>query len=534
MMHILVLLLAILLALVSPVAAQFSTIPPWQGGLDYHNGDLVKFNGTMWICNQPTCTANVSPGSPGGGFWNAMSGVSQWRGDLTYQPGQQVMRNGTQFTALVTNTNQDPAGGVNPNWKARASTPPPAILATDIDGTGPKGADIQAAIDAAPPGGVVQLLCAAYTLTGSLSITKALTLQGCGPGGMQFPGGMGSQLIGAACCDNITVNTIYGVVLRDLVLQIATNKAGLVITTPGAVPGEGNINDRTIIERVWFRDGGWGIISAAGRVRGTLISHSYFNSQTQAGVLFQGVAHTVCNIINEPYPSCSTGTHVDNCDGGGYTITDSIFEGNASAGSDAMQFVNSAAVTLKGNQAIAWGRDVVSFTQSCFSPGPAPSQFQIVGNQFEASIGRSAIRVSGQHVGWFFGSNYLSGLTGPAVLFSSSPSAPSYQVQLTGNQLRIFGSPASTQPALSLNNVAGVSVTGNGITAGQNGTAPNGVVMTDVSLVSITGNTMGLGANVTNGFNITCTSGTSCVCAAGNILSVTGSKFPGAPATGGC
>jgi hypothetical protein len=539
MMHTLILILAILLALVSPasVAAVFPVIPLYDGSIGYQAGELVKFNGTVFICNT-SCTQGVSPADPGGQFWNAMSGANQWNSGTNYQENDMAMRAGTLYSAVL-RSGPATVGAKNPPssptyWVAAKGTNTPVISVS-----GNTGADIQAAIDAAPPGGIVQLACGAY-FNVAVSITKALTLQGCGTGGMQTnpDAGGGTRLNGQSGQNVITVNTQYGVVIRDMVLVVSPAVTGLIITTPGATPNEGNINDRSIVERVWFLGGTYGIYTADGRVRALMVSHSYFRNQTVAGFRGGGVAHTVCNFTppnpQPPYPDCPAGTHIDNCDGGGYTLSDNLFEGDLNLGpADALFFSNSAAVTATGNQIIGWGRDAMSFTQSCFPGGPAPTQFQIVGNQIEAGVGRSAIRVEGQHATWMIGDNYISGSSGPAVYFNSSGGSM-FSLNLTGNMLRIMLLNPSTQPSVQMNNVQGLSITGNSFVLGQSGTAPNAALLTNIAMASITGNNVGLGGVVVNGFNVSCTTGTSCVCAAGNTFNITGTKFPSAPATGGC
>lgn len=525
------LLLLLLLAAV-PVAAEptFNPIQDWIGiSGGWPTGSLVKFNGTVFICGTVAPT-NCTTAPDTSGEWNSMAGYRAWFTGTTYQPGQMVVRQGSTFMALKQNSGEDPAGGTNPNWASRSITAVPSNLGVANNSATLTNVEIQAAIDSAPAGGIVQLACATYTVNATITITTALTIQGCGPGGMQSEfssSAVGTQLVGAAAVNIFTVNTVKGVVFRDMVLVPGTGStSGIVITTPAPA----TINDRTIIERVWFFGGAIGVSGVAGRVRGTMISHSYFRSQRSAGVSFNGAQ-----------------TGAGACDSGGYIITDNIFEGPGGVSaptSSAMLFTNSASVTLVGNQAIAWGQDVVLFTASSCG-GPAPSEFQIIGNQFETGVaaptlgsGRSAIRFDGQFTNIFISSNYLSGTTGSAIDLIATAPNPTFSTTITGNTLRSWGASVvpSTLPALNVANAAGLSITGNNITVGQAGAATNGVLVTGGDVVAITGNNLGLGGAATNGFNLTCASGTTCVCAAGNIFSsgVT-NKFSGtASPTGGC
>jgi hypothetical protein len=169
----------------APAWAQtnFFSLQDWRSDVPedfYTNGSLVKFNGTSWICSHMT-SCPVSAGDPSVNHqWNALSGLLAWDSGVSYSPNDMIMRNGTTFSALAPNSNVDPAGGAFPTvWRARGV--PNAVTfvpagATNVSPT----FQIQAAFDATPAGGIVQFDCAAFSLSSVITVSKTLTVRGCG------------------------------------------------------------------------------------------------------------------------------------------------------------------------------------------------------------------------------------------------------------------------------------------------------------------------------------------------------------------
>lgn len=91
----------------------------------YPDGALVKFNGSVFVCAAPSsnCGFGNANAPDVNHQWNALAGVHAWDSSVTYQPNTMVVRNGNIFSAIVENINQDPAGGLNINWRARGSNP---------------------------------------------------------------------------------------------------------------------------------------------------------------------------------------------------------------------------------------------------------------------------------------------------------------------------------------------------------------------------------------------------------------------------
>lgn len=239
----------------------YLTIPDWvntAGPQVYEDKALVKFNGTVFICSNP-----VSPVVIGCGFgtanapdknhaWNALAGLQAWDSTVTYQPNTMVMRNGNLFTAIKASTNKDPANGANPDfWKARGGTPAPAIFVGPNPTTGLfTSAEINAAISAAPSGGIVQLDCVTYDVgTTPIAISKSINLQGCGGPATTGGGILGTKITGNAGTTRINITATSAVQISNLTVQGAGTEA--LIT--------GGLTEGVSIRFVQLNGGGIGV-----------------------------------------------------------------------------------------------------------------------------------------------------------------------------------------------------------------------------------------------------------------------------------
>jgi len=84
-----------------------SFIGDWTSGTNYNLGDVVKYNGSLWLCAEPHLASNFATNiSNWSAFARTATLIGNWASGVTYAPGAVVRYGGNSYKCIVAHTSQ--------------------------------------------------------------------------------------------------------------------------------------------------------------------------------------------------------------------------------------------------------------------------------------------------------------------------------------------------------------------------------------------------------------------------------------------
>ena len=96
----------------------FSFIGDWTSAIDYNLGDIVKYNGSLWLCSDSHISTNFTSDVSN---WTTFSETASYQGDWAsatdYTPGAIVSYNGNAHKCILAHTSQGTLEDNSSNWE---------------------------------------------------------------------------------------------------------------------------------------------------------------------------------------------------------------------------------------------------------------------------------------------------------------------------------------------------------------------------------------------------------------------------------